>query len=198
MPRTKAYRSSTQYRNAELYQGDPLDTETFGRVEANIGTAVLVNEREAEASRVESNTGVNIANEREAESPRVESNTGVDLANAREDYGRVEAGDIDTSVPTPHIWYLRPNFGREGWEFKIVGHGFGATQVTYDQAKARLNDLECGVIAWAKINGTANALNAARTIDPNADVADPEHEEIRVTVPVGGQSGLVFVEHNEP
>lgn len=169
--------------------------EGTARLEVNVGPD-SPNTREAPA-RLEVNVGPDSPNTREG-SARLEKNVGVATPNAREAYARGEFGDVSTNVPTPHIWYVRPTFGREGWEFKVVGHGFGATEITYADAKVLLNALECGVIDWDTIAGTADALIAARRIDPPADDVDPEHEEIRATVPVGGQSGLIFVQHDEP
>jgi hypothetical protein len=92
----------------------------------------------------------------------------------------------------PHIWYLFPTFGREGWEFKIVGYGFGDTQGTHT-GTARLNALAVGIIAWA---GFA-AIGVGMEIDPAIDLANPVHQEVRATVPTGGESGLVFVETDD-
>lgn len=102
-------------------------------------------------------------------------------------------GNVTTDTPTPHIWYLFPTFGREGWEFKIVGYGFGDTQGTYANALARLNALTVGIISWQGFAEAASTL----IIDPDNDVAEPVHQEIRATVPTGGQSGLVYVEHDD-
>ncbi len=100
--------------------------------------------------------------------------------------------NVDTSTPTPHIWYLFPTFGREGWEFKIIGFGFGDTQGTHT-GTARLNALAVGIISWSGVAELASTL----VIDPGLDIAEPEHQDIRATVPTGGASGLVFVETDD-
>jgi hypothetical protein len=99
---------------------------------------------------------------------------------------------VDTTTPIPHIWYLFPTFGREGWEFKIVGYGFGDTQGEHT-GTARLNALAVGIITWAGFAEVASTL----VIDPALDIAEPVHQEVRATVPVGGTSGLVFVETDD-
>jgi hypothetical protein len=101
-------------------------------------------------------------------------------------------GDVDTTTPTPHIWYLFPTFGREGWEFKIVGYGFGDTQGEHT-GTARLNALAVGIISWAVFAEVGSGME----IDPAIDLANPIHQEIAATVPTGGVSGLVFVETDD-
>ncbi len=100
--------------------------------------------------------------------------------------------NVDATTPTPHIWYLFPTFGREGWEFKIVGYGFGDTQVEHT-GTARLNALAVGIISWAGFAEVASTL----VIDPAIDLAEPVHQEVRATVPTGAVSGLVFVETDD-
>ena len=100
--------------------------------------------------------------------------------------------NVDTSTPTPHIWYLFPTFGREGWEFKIIGFGFGDTQGQHT-GTARLNALAVGIISWSGVAELASTL----VIDPGLDIAEPEHQDIRATVPTGGASGLIFVETDD-
>ncbi len=100
---------------------------------------------------------------------------------------------VDATTPTPHIWYLFPTFGREGWEFKIVGYGLGDTQGEFT-GTARLNALAVGIISWAGFAEVASTL----VIDPSTDIAEPVHQEVRATVPTGGVSGLVFVETDAP
>lgn len=93
-----------------------------------------------------------------------------------------------SGVPTPHIWYVFPAFGREGWEFTIVGYGFGDTQATYT-GTATLNGLAVSVLSWELIA----AVGTGMEIDPVANVANPVHQLITATVPSGGESGLVVV-----
>lgn len=95
---------------------------------------------------------------------------------------------LTSDVPTPHIWYVFPSFGREGWEFKVVGYGFGDTQGTYNGA-VLLNALGCSVLSWTAVAESSTDL----TIDPVTDIAEPIHQEVRCVVPAGAESGLVFV-----
>jgi hypothetical protein len=103
-------------------------------------------------------------------------------------YLHLLAGDVDTSTPTPHIWYVYPSFGREGWEFRIIGFGFGDTQGTYS-GTVTLNALAVSVIGWALIAEEDPDL----IINGVADIAQPVHQEITATVPLGASSGLVVV-----
>lgn len=109
-------------------------------------------------------------------------------ANLFRRYLYEEFGDVNTDTPTPHIWYLFPTFGREGWEFRIVGYGFGDTQPTYG-GSATLNGLAVDVLSWELVAETSPDL----TIDPINNTAEPIHQLIRAAVPQGAESGLVIV-----
>ena len=98
------------------------------------------------------------------------------------------AGDVNTDTPTPHIWYVFPSFGEEGWEYRIVGYGFGDTQGTYS-GTVTLNGLASGVIAWTAVAEASPDL----TINPTTDVAEPVHQLVRAVVPAGATSGPVIV-----
>jgi hypothetical protein len=100
---------------------------------------------------------------------------------------------VDTTTPTPHIWYLFPTFGREGWEFRIVGYGFGDTQATFG-GSATLNGLAVDVLSWELVAESDPAL----TINPQTNTAEPIHQLIRAAVPEGASSGLVIVCHDGP
>jgi len=168
----------------------------FARLEVNVG--VNIADAQEGTVRNEVNVGVDIADE-QLGTVRNEENVGVNLADDRNAYVRDEMGDVNTLTPTPHIWFVWPEHGRPGQEVTIVGHGFGATQVTHDDARALLNELEMGIISWAQVAGTADALNANRQIERGPPhTVTPEHQEIQATVPPNAESGLIFVDHNDP
>ena len=96
--------------------------------------------------------------------------------------------NIDTTTPTPHIWYVFPAFGSEGWEFRVIGYGFGDTQPTF-AGTVTLNATPAGVTSWELVAETSPNL----TINPTLDVAEPIHQLIRAVVPIGATSGLVVV-----
>lgn len=173
----------------------PVNTqEGHAYLYANVGVSIS-NTKEGHGYQYE-NVGVSIANAREGHGYQY-VNAGVNTPNAREGYGWQYLGDVDTSSPTPHVWYLRPDYGREGWEFKVVGNGFGDTQPTYS-GEVLLSALLCGVIDWRKVAAGTDAYGPNRTIDPPADSANVERQEVRVTVPPGAASGLVKVRTNAP
>lgn len=107
----------------------------------------------------------------------------------------VYVGDVDTSVPIPHIWFLRPTVGREGDGFSIYGHGFGSTDLVYN-GHAYLNAIQLSETAWVQVAAGANAYNSLREIDPISGEPTMEHGRIDVTVPSGAASGPVRVETN--
>lgn len=62
-----------------------------------------------------------------------------------------------TATPVPHIWFVRPQQGKEGLIFNIIGQGFGTTKPEFD-GKVMLGDLECTVTQWTTVppgEGTA-------------------------------------------
>ena len=50
-------------------------------------------------------------------------------------------------TPEPHIWWIRPEQGKEGYVFNIYGHGFGAFQGEHD-GKVQLGNLVCSIANW--------------------------------------------------
>lgn len=58
--------------------------------------------------------------------------------------------DVTEDAPTPVIWWIRPEQGREGWVFHIFGHGFGASRAEYD-GRVFLGDLEASSTIWETV-----------------------------------------------
>ncbi len=102
-------------------------------------------------------------------------------------------GDINTDTPTPHLWYVVPDYGQEGWQFTVVGYGLGDSQGEYS-GLVKLNALTCSVVTW--IGVAAEAL--PHTIDPTTDTADPVHQEVTAIVPAGAVSGVITIETDGP
>ena len=119
-------------------------------------------------------------------------NVGATLASTREGTGIWDENVLD-GTPTPHIWWLWPSYGREGWEFKIVGSGFGTSQAQYD-GFVTLVALGCAVIDWTIVPATGDPP----FIDPETDTTTMEHGQIRVVVPPSAVSGLVVVTTDGP
>lgn len=99
-----------------------------------------------------------------------------------------QLANITTATPTPHIWYVFPAFGREGWEFQIIGYGFGDTQATWS-GSVTLNGLAVGITSWELVAQASSNLK----IDPITNTAEPVHQLIRAVVPEDAESGLVVV-----
>ena len=64
--------------------------------------------------------------------------------------------DPETS-PVPHIWYIRPQYGKEGLIFNVYGQGLGITQDEFD-GKVMLNELECAVTQWMVVPAQATRV----------------------------------------
>lgn len=60
---------------------------------------------------------------------------------------------VSDQTPTPHIWWIRPEQGKEGYVFNIYGHGFGDFQNQYD-GTVRIGNLVCTVARWEKVPAT--------------------------------------------
>ncbi len=54
---------------------------------------------------------------------------------------------VTDETPVPHIWWIRPEQGKEGYVFNIYGHGFGAFQNEYN-GEVRLGNLVCSISRW--------------------------------------------------
>lgn len=98
-------------------------------------------------------------------------------------------GDVNTATPTPHLWFIRPTSGRAGDGISIVGHGLGSLPgtfggvVEYDIGGGNWQAVP--VVTWQTYPGTTAALTAARTIDTELAVIDPEHTTVEIVVPAG-------------
>lgn len=100
--------------------------------------------------------------------------------------------NVTADTPSPHIWWIRPEQGREGYVFNIYGHGFGAFQGEHD-GRVFLGDLVCPVIHWERIPALSPPDAIVRADDPDDDLIRPEHGWIVVVVPQNAVSGLVKV-----
>lgn len=54
---------------------------------------------------------------------------------------------VTDETPVPHIWWIRPEQGKEGYVFNIYGHGFGAFQNEHN-GEVRLGNLVCSIARW--------------------------------------------------
>ena len=140
---------------------------------------------------VDLNVGVTLTPSREG-SDGVDLNVGVTLTPSREGSDGVDLNVTD-DTPTPAIWSVVPSAGQEGWEFRIVGAGFGATQATYN-GYVELNGLGCSITSWTLVAATGDPP----LIDPATGEATVEHGEITAVVPIGASSGLVVVTTDGP
>jgi hypothetical protein len=163
--------------------------EGSGTVDLNVGTQ-LVKSREGSGT-VDLNVGTQLVKSREG-SGTVDLNVGTQLVKSREGSGTVDL-NVTEDTPTPAIWSVIPSAGQEGWEFRIVGAGFGATQATYN-GYVELNGLGCSITSWTLVAATGDPP----LIDPATGEATVEHGEITAVVPIGASSGLVVVTTDGP
>lgn len=114
---------------------------------------------------VDFNIGLEAADQRDAvgyadfnigleKAPRVGaeySDFNIHLATSQYKHGVYLDFNIDPNeTPVPHIWYVRPQYGKEGLLFNIYGQGFGVTQGEFD-GKVVLNGIECTATQWQLI-----------------------------------------------
>lgn len=103
--------------------------------------------------------------------------------------------EITTDIPVPHIWWVRPEQGREGYVFHIYGHGFGDFQGQHG-GSVFLGVLRCPVVRWVRVpavfaDDADRLIKHGQGLDP--DEITVEHGWITVTVPVGAVSAMVKV-----
>lgn len=71
--------------------------------------------------------------------------------------------------PKPHIWYVRPQWGREGLMFNVIGMGFGTTQDEFGGV-VRLGPLASPVMQWELQEAlTSKALRIGGYASSDAD-----------------------------
>lgn len=77
---------------------------------------------------------------------------------------------LDAGTPTPHIWWIRPERGKEGFVFNIYGHGFGTFQGEFD-GRVRLGDLECAITRWDLVPVTDSRPSLAASVFAESDAS---------------------------
>lgn len=73
---------------------------------------------------------------------------------------------VTDETPVPHIWWIRPEQGKEGYVFNIYGQGFGEFQNQYD-GKVLLGNLVCSIARWEIVDAqvvasTVSVIGKAR------------------------------------
>jgi hypothetical protein len=96
--------------------------------------------------------------------------------------------------PTPQIWWIRPQQGREGYVFNIYGQGFGDFQGEFDGI-VKLGNYVCQVSRWETVpeDVTVEEHLIKHGLNAADDVITPEHGWIVAIVPDGAVSANVNV-----
>lgn len=115
-------------------------------------------------------------------------NVGFEVTLNQDEHSYIYLGDIDESTPHPHIWWLYPAGGREGDGIKIVGYGFGHTQVEYDGVVeidwgGTLGWQPIAHVSWQTIVAGSDAYTEDRRISEFLNLSDPEHQIVEIIVP---------------
>jgi hypothetical protein len=100
---------------------------------------------------------------------------------------------VTTDQPSPVIWWIRPEQGKEGYIFNIYGHGFGDFQNQYN-GKITLGNLVCQISKWEKVPENSSldkVIKHGQALDP--DEITTEHGWIVAIVPTGAVSAMVKV-----
>jgi hypothetical protein len=115
------------------------------------------------------------------------TNYGYNIVPSNDGYNYSYEGDVNTLVPTPHIWFVLPSHGRPGDGITIYGSGMGSVQATYNGSVEMLFGVSSwtaqGVTGWRLPAAGAHAYDSQRTIDPNAGVINVEHNELDIVIP---------------
>lgn len=149
--------SWTQYIDLNIGTLDPPMPNTFVYVEMNVGVPPAVFEESQIHTYLEMNVGVG---------PRVLGLTAYSDLNVGpkfDPYVAMAYTDLNvdlTVTPTPHIWWIRPERGKEGYVFNIFGQGFGAHQNEYD-GSILLGNLVCEANRWELVPGRLTATTVS-------------------------------------
>lgn len=102
---------------------------------------------------------------------------------------------VSDETPVPHIWWVRPEQGKEGYVFNIFGHGFGEFQNQYDGI-VKLGNLTCAIARWEVVPRSALTdadLRIIRGMGLDPDEITVEHGWVVAIVPTGAVSSMVQV-----
>jgi hypothetical protein len=103
-----------------------------------------------------------------------------DFAASRDALEYVLVGDVNTAVPTPHIWFLQPTTGRPNDGFDIYGFGFGDLQATYSgNAQGFFDGTWQGlnVVAWQTFPANSASTTVNRVIGRETDITQGSRPE---------------------
>lgn len=186
----------------------PVLGSTAGYIDLNIGASYL--DATGAIAYIDLNVGMPETTELMVVATTVDLNVGVlsqwkqtqsyadlNVYPPTEPYNPMRYADLNVSpgVPTPHIWWIRPEQGLEGYVFHIFGHGFGAFPGEYS-GTVYLGALACQVVEWLIEPDTSTGpedrvIIHGQGLDP--DVITVEHGRITVVVPFGAVSAMVKV-----
>lgn len=104
----------------------------------------------------------------------------------------LDINTLEGLTPQPHIWWIRPEQGREGFVFNIYGHGFGAFPGEFD-GLVKLGDFTCQIASWQIMEAGSPPYEIIRGAGLEPDTITPEHGWIVAIVPDGAISAEVRV-----
>lgn len=167
-----------------------VDTQAgraYGEIFMNIGRSISASEDYGSAS-IYLNQGV-VGDVTPWPVDYIFENIGIPLPLSGIAIDYLYLGDVSTNMPTPHIWWLRPNAGRSGDGIEIICFGAGDLQTTFNGV-VEMWQGEDGwvgvpVNTWQVYPPTVNAYTEDRTLDKIANIIDMQHQIIEITVPAG-------------
>lgn len=136
--------STAQYLDLNIGVTAPPVKGAFQYLEMNVSPLPIQIDAKKLTRTLEMNVGVKSIPLRAAEF--LTMNVGAKLREyVSAEY--MELGVDPDAQPTPHIWWIRPEEGKEGYVFNIYGHGFGEFQGQFD-GTVKLGNLTCAVARW--------------------------------------------------
>lgn len=149
--------SLTQYVEMNIGVTDPPLYSALAYVEMNVGVPDAPLEPENAVTYVEMNVGVR------QEVLNLAAYTDLNIGPKFDPYVVMEYTDLNVvtdETPVPHIWWIRPEQGKEGYVFNIYGQGFGAFQNEYD-GKVLLGNLVCSIARWEIVPAEARVTTVS-------------------------------------
>ncbi len=162
--------SWTQYIDQNIGTTDPPLQSAFVYVEMNIGVAVDTLASKSTVPYLEMNVGVG---------PRIlglTAYTDLNVGPKFDPYVAMAYTDLNvdpSAVPEPHIWWIRPERGKEGYVFNIFGQGFGAHQNEYD-GSIILGNLVCEANRWELIPSQLTATTVSVSGKPRTTSSEQQ------------------------
>lgn len=134
--------STATYIDVNIGVTDPPINGAYAYIDMNIGT-----DPSAQVMVLNSYIDLNVGIEKVFSEAFAYADINVGLQRVLADAFAYADINVADGTPAPHIWWIRPVQGKDGYTFNIFGHGFGAFKNEYT-GKVMLGNYVCDISSW--------------------------------------------------